>query len=505
MRSAFAVPCMQGRGPRSREGSIGSPPVSPQLTAPSGLTSAPKQGQPVAQACRSSAAAAGSSAGSNSESSILSSLGLGPQDAWLTPEDSMVLVKQLSHSHPRPIKRLPRGTKPVKLIGEGAANAVFQLKLPPHGKPASSDFTGLLLRVSKVPCRNHAATFNYPSQQDFYLRSIKPLLDGYAVKQELVILHNSGIVDELNNFLQSIDHCRKAKFRGSFIGKTHWGFLVEDMRPQNPDEYILVEFKPKWLSQSPSAPKDAIRCRQCAMGLRSLVLDPSADASLPQNKPCPLALSNGLAVPSHVSSPLRIAPKLAQEGSDVRFADALQQVANHVAIQKLRLQQDRHDKKGPLHAKPTDRFIIAMTLRDCTCFVRIHRLCRSVELRMGDFDRKDPLVKLDRWRQAEQDLIDGGFYTAEWILCRGSCYRPPTLCALEFSSLSRSKLPRVLNIHDMEARDANPSQACPDVQLPMTTHSTDALALHRLLNGFNKGVSYDLESLVAEPLQSQSQ
>ena len=83
-----------------------------------------------------------------------------------------------------------------------------------------------------MPSLNHPPTFNYLVQQAFYQATIKPLLGTHAVQQELVILHKSGIVDELNKFLRDFDHTRKLKFRGTFIGQTDWGFLVEDMRPQ---------------------------------------------------------------------------------------------------------------------------------------------------------------------------------------------------------------------------------------------------------------------------------
>lgn len=42
---------------------------------------------------------------------------------------------------------LPRGTKPVRLVGEGAANAVFEIKLPP-GSRVGAQFQGTLGRAS---------------------------------------------------------------------------------------------------------------------------------------------------------------------------------------------------------------------------------------------------------------------------------------------------------------------------------------------------------------------
>ncbi|EQL03371.1 inositol-pentakisphosphate 2-kinase [Ophiocordyceps sinensis CO18] len=428
--------------------------------------------------------------------------------SWITPQD-MVLLKAVNpdvglrsrnsfHQRPR-VRRLPEGTRPLRLVGEGAANAVFQL----DDGDAGSDLNDLLLlRVAKVPSRDYAPTYNYLVQQRFYEASIKPRLGEYAVHQELVILHKSGVVDRLNRLLQDIDSTRKKKFRGSLIGQTDWGFLVEDMRPQDPTECVLIEFKPKWLSQSPSAPKDAIRCRQCAMELRNLIRDPS-DRMLPEHKPCPLALVDENA-PSKVSSPFRIAPHLAPVGRSDHFGQVLGSIVNHPSIRALRAQQDLLDKLGPLYAEPTDPFLIAMTLRDCTCFAQIHRRRQSVKIRMGDFDWKDPLIKFDSWRRAEQELIDGRFYTAERILCNGSYYHPPTFCALEFSQGSHSSEPEVL---DVQARDevtkkgaGDTSGAEADGEKMPFSHKADVDALQKRLERFKMGQTSDLATAFRERL-----
>lgn len=370
-----------------------------------------------------------------------------------------------------------------------------------------------------MPSLNHPPTYNYLVQQDFYQATIKPLLGIHAVQQELVILHKSGIVDELNKFLRDMDHSRNPKFRGTFIGQTDWGFLVEDMRPQgkssppslfhlslpmltsslDPDECVLIEFKPKWLSQSPSAPKAAIRCRQCAMELRNLVKDPSRNRKLPERKPCPLALVNEDA-PWQANSPFRLAPQLAGIGGDEHYREALRSIANHHAIRELKAQQNLHDKLGPLHAERSDPyFIIAMTLRDCTCFAQIHRRRQSIKIRMGDFDWKDPVVKFDRWRAAEEELINGGFYTADWILCGGSYYNPPTLCALEFASGKRSNQAEVLNIHERDGannktRDTSITKT--EAMVKVFNHKTDVAALQELLEPYKADSSSDPSTAV---------
>ncbi|KHN99451.1 Inositol-pentakisphosphate 2-kinase [Metarhizium album ARSEF 1941] len=413
-------------------------------------------------------------------------------DAWLTSHD-MAMLKALgsepcpmncSGQHHHCLKRLPTGTKPVKLVGEGSANAVFEIKVPSRDR-AGRDFKGYLLRVAKVPSLGAAPTYNYILQQQFLQTAIKPILGDHVVNQELVVLHKTGIIQELNNILRTIDHTRKDKFKGTYVGETDLGFLVEDMRPQDPETCTLVEFKPKWLSQSPSAPKNAIRCRQCAMELRNLVKDLSRNKALPEQKPCPLALISSDS-PWPVHSPFRMAPHLENQGRNEFYLEALGSIPTQPAIRDLKVQQDIHDTVGPLYAASTDPFFpLAMTLRDCTCFAQIYT--SSVRIRFGDFDWKDPQIKLERWRGVEEELIEKGFYTAEWIFCDGAFYRPPTLCLLEHVPTVSKKDIAIIEIHDAkdDRFDVDPQQHTMPNHVPAGTkihrYQTNTGVLKRLL------------------------
>ena len=75
--------------------------------------------------------------------------------------------------------------------------------------------------------------YDYLVQQKFHLQSIVPILGEDAVRQELVVLHESDIVHHLNEYLRSINGSRKKKFQGTFVINTNWGFFVEDMRPRS--------------------------------------------------------------------------------------------------------------------------------------------------------------------------------------------------------------------------------------------------------------------------------
>lgn len=312
----------------------------------------------------------------------------------------------------------------------------------------------MLLRVAKVPRLGQQAKYNYILQQQFYTTSIKPILNGYANHQELVILRDTDIISQLNTMLQDIDHTRNPKFRGSFVGLSDWGLLTRDMRPPDGSDQILVEFKPKWLAQSPSAPSNALRCRQCAIELQRLLTKSPGKPARPENKPCPLALMQPDA-PEPVGSPFRIAPQLKGLPDEAYYEDVLREIIRHPLLQTLREQQQRHDLEGPLSAEADDyAFGVAMTIRDCTCFVQIPRSRpqgkgdeEPLTLRLADLDWKDADTKLHSWQSTERRLVEGGYYTAEWLVCNGVYYRPPTLCLLELSS-RKTETAHVIHLQD---------------------------------------------------------
>ncbi len=52
-----------------------------------------------------------------------------------------------------------------------------------------------------------------------------------------------------------------------------------------------------------------------------------------------------------------------------------------------------------------------MTLRDCSCFVRIPAAeDEPVEARLADLDKKNWAAKLEYWREIERVLLEGGYY-----------------------------------------------------------------------------------------------
>ncbi len=181
--------------------------------------------------------------------------------------------------------------------------------------------------------------------------------------------------------------------------------------PEHPDD-LAIEFKPKWLSQSPNAPAGATRCRNCAREVPKYHKD-KYSCSIPFV--CPLnyiicrTQDYNLDFIVHRLAGGRgwgDSPRTPQKD---RLADWLQ---TNTLIPQLRDAQVSNDSSGPLEASASDpKFALAMTLRDCTCFVRIPAdPSRPVEAKLADLDKKNAAAKMASWQGMERRLIEGGFY-----------------------------------------------------------------------------------------------
>lgn len=332
---------------------------------------------------------------------------------------------------------IPAGTR-CTFVAEGSANLVFTIdELPEGTSPAELDYfqgkplplgtalrrglannsPGMLLRVQKAG----KAVVPVPERQAFWERLAAPdqLGRDNVVAQKLVRLRggsdgDSSFISHLNALLADLDaaQTRRADWQGGRVdrGLEH-ALLVEDMRPAPglADRQLLLEFKFKWLAQSPNAPAGSVRCRDCAKRALSML----HESSTPQPY-CPLTfLDCGSSSGDH-------AKKLAQLVFPDLPADLHSVVAQWLqttpVIAKLHDLQKKNDPLGVLKiadasSPGAEGLSLAMTLRDCACFLRID--CEEkalVSAKLGDLDQKH-LRKLSYWREAEETLVDGGYYT----------------------------------------------------------------------------------------------
>lgn len=178
---------------------------------------------------------------------------------------------------------------------------------------------------------------------------------------------------------------------------------------------LCFEFKPKWLAPCPSAPADASRCRTCA---RKACKDRKGAET---ERFCPLDLvhcqtdADPQAAAVHVADSLNADLGLGIDTADPRLARFADWLCRTDLFTRLRDEQLRRDPRGPLLATADDDdFALAMTLRDCACFVRVPvEAERPVEARLADLDKKNARAKLEQWRDMEKKFIDEKWYYSE--------------------------------------------------------------------------------------------
>ncbi|KAK4169479.1 hypothetical protein QBC43DRAFT_307815 [Cladorrhinum sp. PSN259] len=349
------------------------------------------------------------------------------------------------------LSSLPLDECHFTFIGEGAANLVFELVIDSGVKldnNVKAIFQENLLRVPKAGAKTH----NHQELQQYWESTISPLFPpSNLVQQRLVKLGGPSVISKLNSTLDKEAQTRRHDFKGTRVANAEYGMLVEDMRAKSPTSSFAIEFKPKWLAQSPNAPSKSLRCRTCAReALRSHTKGKS------KNVPCPLDLivcndnntnnnnKNSSIAPASYSieemnkaltalltSLLRTSsPSPANsnpENPDPRLTQWLQK---NTLLPSLLNAQVLNDTTGPLDpSSDPEKLALAMTLRDCSVYLRIppsssdDDLKQPVEAKLGDMDKKDVERKLSYWRELEMELIRGGYYEGKEVPRQriGSC------------------------------------------------------------------------------------
>jgi len=268
----------------------------------------------------------------------------------------------------------------------------------------------------------------------------------HIVKHTLVHVH-PAVIAQCNALLSELDKfgLRHPKRRGwHIVASDPYAFLVTDMSAHDQTS-LMIEFKPKWLAQSPAAGSHARRCRTCAWHHYH---------GLPTNKRyCPLALASR--DPSLVKPQVATfmpARNLLPAGWDMNhtldliveyLCDETRGYGLMHALRKLQIEwdprganaflqsgkdPDRGTCDDPDHLLPPldpasstddalDRLSWAMTLRDCIVFIRLQKNPISgqvhVQGKIADLDlKKVDVVKLEKWATDESVLKTGGFYSA---------------------------------------------------------------------------------------------
>ena len=218
-----------------------------------------------------------------------------------------------------------------------------------------------------------------------------------------------------------------------------------------PAGQVAFEFKPKWLAPSPRAPPSAVRCRNCAQEAWKVIHRPLADARphahpddrRPPRPPfCPLDLvkcrgddaaldaaldallacvvgttdtqraafrvwlrANHL-VPLLYDLQARMDGKRTHEAAGVGGAFRTSNGAPDLAAESSASENNRSE------AQRTGNLALAMTLRDCSCFVRISA-AGQVEAKLADLDMKNSDAKAMKWEEQETRLVAEGYYSAQ--------------------------------------------------------------------------------------------
>jgi inositol-pentakisphosphate 2-kinase len=294
--------------------------------------------------------------------------------------------------HPTSIPVLP-GDATLHYLAEGAANVIYNFTFPPPGPPSTSDLIGLdqgpgypprvvplhhgpvfdnrLLRLRK------ALPSSCPNEQtcEALHRAFIPLFSECIVAHDLVRLP-TNLLRDTNRALQELENAggRSQKRSGLYLAEDEpHGILVTDMTPATTEGEVLVEFKPKWLVQSHSAPRGWKRCRTCALRAQKNAMR-RVRGQQEETGHCPLDLASLDKSRVERAVSFLATTKHAEDGQDLsRLRERLTSfLLSSSIIPKLKELQGSLDRAGVLAADVTSReFLVATTIRDCSIYVKV--------------------------------------------------------------------------------------------------------------------------------------
>nr|POE63009.1 inositol-pentakisphosphate 2-kinase [Quercus suber] len=303
----------------------------------------------------------------------------------------------------------PKKLYALEYLNEGGANFVFKI-LPiqnardnPTTQSSDEVTTSRSIHGKLLRLRKDVAQFSSTANQyNAYHRIFAPIFSNENLVNLDLIKLSPELPAVLNSALPMLP-LRPANRQHDFLPLDEtFGLLVTDMTPASNDKFL--QLKPKWLIQSPTAPQMSKRCRTCA--LRAQRASRQIRTATDAQENCPLKL---------VSEDIGIRRKAAEcVTRDEQLQEFLTTNAQPL-LRKLRDYQQKFDQSGVLGV-PADKdetvsnLCKAMTLRDCTLFLRKSGETDQVEARLADLDLKQP-EKVGRWMELESALIEDGWYT----------------------------------------------------------------------------------------------
>lgn len=289
----------------------------------------------------------------------------------------------------------------LEYLAEGAANVVYRI-LPPNTDPSTTadlcsepngydSDTPLPTEISPLQLdprlqeklirlrKSLPSTALVADSQQHFENQIRPLFRSENLVEATLFHPSQSLLKACNTNLRFMEknETRPLKRHKVYLVETEpHGCLMTDMScsPDDP-AFKSIEFKPKWLIQSPSAPAGARRCRTCALRAmkRAGTEKENSKAAF-----CPLNLVSidRTKLSIFIDHILGFSPhrnRNSDEENAVREHNLLIKfLYKNPLLDKLRTLQLELDPEGVFKADLlSPKFLAAMTLRDCTLFLKV--------------------------------------------------------------------------------------------------------------------------------------
>lgn len=232
---------------------------------------------------------------------------------------------------------------------------------------------GKLLRLRK----NLPSLVPVIDSHKYFESTIQPLFTPQNLVEQLLFQPSRDLIEDCNGSLRRMegDGSRARKRHGVYLVEEEtYGSLITDMTSGEDDYYASIEFKPKWLVQSPSAPPGYTRCRTCA--LRAMKFSKRKHLGETEHLKlgfCPLSLVSGNEM--EIAAAATIILDLSKQvwaNEEIVWQGLKEFLLTSPLLHQLKKLQIEMDPNGALRADlSSSDFLTAMTIRDCTLFLKV--------------------------------------------------------------------------------------------------------------------------------------